>query len=789
MSAEDNISEGEDPMERENNVVQASEKKYSGALNYSQLKHCSSEPSLKCSIQPQCASVHSEPICKLPESQNITVSQKSCSDTEAPHNFLETESELSFGEIFHLQESAESKNHRDPVVVFWERSNRRENIENDIIVKFSLTGGEVFTQSFSKTSTVEEIKRVLAEMFKVPFNILKVDQNGNSLRDNLCINDIAIERFGSVTLQLSSLEPERYPLILNNVYPDIPTNDVLTVIVRKGGHVKEVIVEIENRAIPKPFLGGYRHKITKVEYHHAFTQTAPRLCRGNVVSRNTQTPGPCKLVETSKERSTQTYQILKEQRGMSILFGNPEHRQKNLELENKVFQEKVVLIQRNLRSWLVRKMMLKMKEEYKRCMEWERLQKNQVEDEKEESRQEREKALTKPESRGHFELLYCNLEEWRKQETERISNLGSIALRKSESFSILEMEIQYINSIERQRIQLKTEHSRKKQERLLEKTASPIRWKGRKGQVIALDSLGTQRARNFWRLYQNLQKVNVGPEERIQILEDVKKAVLAQENELVSELVSLIDREHHILLRDITHANIESLRDRINYMYLEYIKDPEVNPEVKKHLPENDCLKVEMYKCLSCQNVLPFYKFSLHTKTNTFRKCHNCSWLREIGGPRVDVNPIRHIMNAVRREELKESSYTSVALIMQEQDFYHLIINIWLGHSAIGGSGALEELRLGRWDFTQSWSPWNCILLTAAELKAHLRFSNPDQIYSLSFVKKIKQRHQMGRIYFSELAAYAVKRTSGNIRVKKMIQNFNAAKVIIDKSRSRLNHE
>ncbi len=28
--------------------------------------------------------------------------------------------------------------------------------------------------------------------------------------------------------------------------------------------------------INKPFLGGYRHKITGVEYHHASTQTVPR---------------------------------------------------------------------------------------------------------------------------------------------------------------------------------------------------------------------------------------------------------------------------------------------------------------------------------------------------------------------------------------------------------------------------------------------------------------------------------------------------------------------------------
>lgn len=34
--------------------------------------------------------------------------------------------------------------------------------------------------------------------------------------------------------------------------------------------------ESQHTLINKPFLGGYKHKITGVEYHHASTQTLPR---------------------------------------------------------------------------------------------------------------------------------------------------------------------------------------------------------------------------------------------------------------------------------------------------------------------------------------------------------------------------------------------------------------------------------------------------------------------------------------------------------------------------------
>ncbi len=37
--------------------------------------------------------------------------------------------------------------------------------------------------------------------------------------------------------------------------------------------MQDVVVEIERATRKKPFLGGYRHKNTGVEYHHASVQT------------------------------------------------------------------------------------------------------------------------------------------------------------------------------------------------------------------------------------------------------------------------------------------------------------------------------------------------------------------------------------------------------------------------------------------------------------------------------------------------------------------------------------
>ena len=42
----------------------------------------------------------------------------------------------------------------------------------------------------------------------------------------------------------------------------------------EGG--KEVLVTMEMHGSQKPFLGGYRHRQTGTEYHHAASQTVTR---------------------------------------------------------------------------------------------------------------------------------------------------------------------------------------------------------------------------------------------------------------------------------------------------------------------------------------------------------------------------------------------------------------------------------------------------------------------------------------------------------------------------------
>ena len=76
---------------------------------------------------------------------------------------------------------------------------------------------------------------------------------------------------------------------------------------------RDVVVEIERATVKKPFLGGYRHKQTGVEYHHATAQTMPKSRPQSVVQRfcrDTQTAQQQHMrQQTANETSTQMRQI------------------------------------------------------------------------------------------------------------------------------------------------------------------------------------------------------------------------------------------------------------------------------------------------------------------------------------------------------------------------------------------------------------------------------------------------------------------------------------------------
>ena len=77
----------------------------------------------------------------------------------------------------------------------------------------------------------------------------------------------------------------------------------------EDGVVEDVVVEIERNSRRKPFLGGFKHRLTGVEYHNASAQTKGRERTDDGVTRfcrDTQTVNAKnRLQQTTLDTSTQ----------------------------------------------------------------------------------------------------------------------------------------------------------------------------------------------------------------------------------------------------------------------------------------------------------------------------------------------------------------------------------------------------------------------------------------------------------------------------------------------------
>lgn len=124
---------------------------------------------------------------------------------------------------------------------------------------------------------------------------------GESLSNTTTIEQLGAEPGQSISLlvQLTSPPPHSHREAPANQFQ--PTEslshsdgegyhmpDAFTVQIEgEGEQSREVLVKVERAGVKKPFLGGYRHRVTGVEYHHASAQTMPKRRPDNGVSQFT----------------------------------------------------------------------------------------------------------------------------------------------------------------------------------------------------------------------------------------------------------------------------------------------------------------------------------------------------------------------------------------------------------------------------------------------------------------------------------------------------------------------
>lgn len=433
---------------------------------------------------------------------------------------------------------------------------------------------------------------------------------------------------------------------------------------------QEVVVEVIKSDFHKPFLGGFRHKITGIEYHNAGTQTIPKKISGrpDLFCRDTQTVSlRKKFQQTANTTSTQMTKIGVYVSNITDKLVTPGKYFSSEDQGDRRLQA-VIKIQTYYRRWHARIFVENLKIQKKRRLEWEAEEELRKQREKEEWMRLDYHRRHNPKTNDDFELLYNALELWKQKELDRINQSLTGAERKAALCELLEKETQLIASIGRRRHDAYMTSQEEAVQAFLDKCSAPKSWRTATGNVIEMDTQFTLRARELQGIYRCIVLKNLSPDERLDVLLTLKHNVKEHACKLTQEILELIDREVDLMMRGVKPHNLEGLRKRIATLFFHYIKTPLFNPEVARHLKvPQDPLKFyrKIYFCHSCQLYLPSTEFPVSSTTHRIYRCRHCINLENETRQRESFLKYKCLLQRLYRSEAEYEGDSRIAFLMQ----------------------------------------------------------------------------------------------------------------------------
>ncbi|XP_078139118.1 IQ motif and ubiquitin-like domain-containing protein [Centroberyx gerrardi] len=622
--------------------------------------------------------------------------------------------------------------------------------------------GHVMTVAFAIGLSIQELKRHFASELKVPAELLHVSLHGGVVEEQQSLMALGVQPHGSIQLEMSSSDPTGHPLRPLRPPQQDSMPDVITVRVHTDqGEFQQVVVEIERPPQQKLFLGGFRHRLTGAEFHHAAVQTPPRRRpdRGVAVfSRDTQTvemrsrAQQCPVSTSTQMTGIGCYVSCQDDK--LVAPGNyitaDQYHDRRLRA--------VIRLQAFARRWQARRAVERLRMERDRRLAWQEQEQRRRREEKEEQLRDERRRWRNPQRGEDFTLLYHALERWRCEEEQRIDSSLRGAERKAALCSLLEQETQLIASIGRHRIAAQHNNRDKAVSSFLDKCAAPKRWTAADGQLTQMDSQQTVRARELRDLYCSVNMAAGSQEQRLDVLMTLKHTVKEQDCQLTRDMVELIDREADLMMRGVKETNLEGLRKRISTLFLQYIKTPSFNPQAANLLkvPQSPSqLKNDIFFCRGCRRYLRSAAFGPPAGARRAGRCRACAELDNNARRREDFSRYSGILSRLRADEQRVSGETGIPLLLQEQDVCHLVDVVWGCQSALSACSDLHDLVLVRWERRRDWSPWNCILLSKDETSAHLEVESVHEAYGETFVRSVEHKHAVARRHFSQIPAVA----------------------------------
>lgn len=144
-----------------------------------------------------------------------------------------------------------------------------EVCNRDVTVKFQVDNAQTIAQTYPSALSIIEVKRDIAEKFQVKEDDILFKQCNVEVPNSITISDVVTNEFGVIDIQLDLTDDaiDNDVVLDTSVYfSKFPLNEIITVhvpaVMSRSGCATDVIVEIENRPITKPFIGGFRNIYT-----------------------------------------------------------------------------------------------------------------------------------------------------------------------------------------------------------------------------------------------------------------------------------------------------------------------------------------------------------------------------------------------------------------------------------------------------------------------------------------------------------------------------------------------
>lgn len=360
-----------------------------------------------------------------------------------------------------------------------------------------------------------------------------------------------------------------------------------------------------------------------------------------------------------------------------------------------------------------------------------------------------------PRTRSDFAMLYTMVERWKKAEIERIGAISCGPARIANFYMLLDKEIAMLRAIEKQREIVKKDVKIQRDVDFLKEIGTPLFWNcSYKNIPIWMDTLETQQGRVYEQLYWSICKRSGDKDAQINALIDLKNYFDGHNCIVWNELTKLIDRICILIARGLHRNHLDMLYKRIEALLIRHFKQTECNEGVTNHSirVKEKLMENNLFYCQRCHKLKTHDLFTLNSRSNNLNVCLLCSWYDRVIEPWIDLAPYRFMLRRIRREERIKSSLSSMAFIMQDVDIHHVVTQIWHSHSAINENDDVYNLRLCRWFKDIDWSPWNCILLTKEEAKAHLKIRKLEDVYDPEFLSHVFNKHILAKRTFSVAA-------------------------------------